>query len=150
VIVRAARPEDRPLVGRMIGEFMDYLDAIEPFERPAGLIDTLLDQGFGPDPVCSTLIAERDGKAIGYLAWHLGVWEIFRSLHVISLFVRDEARGSGAGRVLMDAAKDIARHHRATRLVWEVWNRNPGAVAFYRSIGGAVYDDNLRMSLVVD
>jgi len=134
----------------MVGEFMDYLDAIEPFVRADGLIDSLLDLSFGPDPVCATLIAERDGVSLGYLAYHLGVWESFRSLHVISLFVRAEARGSGAGRALMDAAKEIARRRRATRVVWEVWNKNPDAIDFYRSIGGEVYDDNLRMSLVVD
>lgn len=150
IIVRASRPEDRPVMVQMVGEFMAYLDAIEPFVRPAGLIDDLLDQSFGADPVCSTLVAERDGKAVGYLGWHLGIWEIFRTLHVISLFVRPEERGSGAGRALMDAAKDIARQNRATRIAWEVWDKNPRAITFYRSIGGEVYQDNLRMSLVVD
>ena len=149
ITVRAAEAADRAAVTRMLGEFIDYLDAIEPSDQAPDL-DNLMDQAFGPDPVCKVLIAERDGEPLGYLCHHPGIWEIYRALHVVSLFVRSTARGSGAGRVLMEAAKTIAREQGAKRLVWEVWNKNPKAVDFYRAIGGEVFEENLRMSLVVD
>jgi len=150
ITVRPAGPADRDAVGGMIGAFMDYLEAIEPHEGEAPSLDYLLDQSFGPAPVCATLIAEQDGTPVGYVGYHLGVWEIYRVVYVISLFVRAEARGSGAGRALVGATKAIARAHQAKRLVWEVWRKNPVAIDFYRSIGGEVHDDNLRMSLVVE
>jgi GNAT superfamily N-acetyltransferase len=133
----------------MLGEFIDYLDAIEPSEGEADL-DDLIDQAFGPNAVCKTLIAERDGAAVGYVSFHPGIWEIWRSIYVVSLFVRAEARGTGAGRALMDAVKDVARAEGAKRIVWEVWSKNPSAIAFYNSIGGTVFEENLRMSLEVE
>jgi GNAT superfamily N-acetyltransferase len=147
--VRSARTGDRAAVKRMLGEFVDYLDAIEPSEGEADL-DYLMDQAFGPDPVCKTLIAERDDQPVGYVSFHPGIWEIWRSIYIISLFVRAEARGTGAGRALMDAVKDIARAQQAKRLVWEVWSKNPLAIDFYKSIGGEVFEENLRMSLAVE
>ena len=50
----------------------------------------------------------------------------------------------------MDAAKAIAREQGATRLVWEVWSKNRRAIDFYKAIGGAVFEENLRMSLEVE
>jgi GNAT superfamily N-acetyltransferase len=149
ITVRPARSADRAAVTRMLGEFIAYLDAIEPGEGAAD-IDALVDQSFGPDPVCATLIAERDGDPIGYVGYHPGVWEIYRAIHVISLFVRPAARGTGAGLALMGAVKTIARERGAKRIVWEVWRKNPTAIAFYERIGGAGFDENLRMSLAVD
>ena len=149
ITVRTATAEDRAAVLTMLREFMDYLNAIEASEEHVDL-DTLVDQGFGPDPVCQTLIAERDGVPVGYVGFHPGVWEIHRSIYVVSLFVRAEARGTGAGRALMDTVKSIARAQQAKRVVWEVWRKNPSAIDFYRGIGAEAYDDNIRMSLVVD
>jgi GNAT superfamily N-acetyltransferase len=149
VTIRPAGAKDRPMIGRMLGEFIDYLDAIEPSDHATD-IDHLLDQSFGPDPVCKVLIAERDGAPLGYLSYHPGIWEIYRVLYVVSLFVRADARGSGAGRALMDAAKAVARDQGAERLVWEVWRMNPSAVDFYRRIGGEIFEENLRMSIGVD
>ncbi|HVM84438.1 MAG TPA: GNAT family N-acetyltransferase [Candidatus Binatia bacterium] len=152
--VRPARPDDRAAVGMMLAEFMDYLDAIEPMppspEARGALIEYLLDQGFGPDPVCATLIAEQDSEPVGYVSYHPGVWEIHRACYVISLFVRAVARGSGAGKALMQAVRELAAAQGARRVVWEVWNKNPSAIAFYESLGAEVYDENLRMSLKVE
>lgn len=149
ISVRRARAEDREVVARMLGEFVDYLNGIETSESPVDL-DRLMDQGFGPDPLCATLIAEQDGRAVGYVAFHSGVWEIYRAIHMVSLFVRPEARGAGAGRALVEAVRSVAREQRAERIVWEVWRKNPLAIEFYRAIGGEVFDDNLRMCLAVD
>jgi len=147
--IRPARPSDSDAVKQLLAEFVHYLDAIEPSEDDADL-DYLIDQAFGPDPVCKTLIAERDGVPVGYVSFHPGIWEIWRSVYVVSLFVSADARGSGAGRALMDAVKDVARAQAAKRIVWEVWSKNPLAIDFYKSIGGTVFEENLRMSLEVE
>ena len=149
ITIRAAVLADRAAVKHMLAEFIAYLNAIEPAEDAVDL-DYLLDQSFGPNPVCKTLIAEREGKPLGYVSFHPGVWEIYRTVYVISLFVRAEARGTGAGRALMDAVKAIAREQQAKRIVWEVWRKNPLAIEFYKGIGGEVFDENLLMSWVVD
>jgi GNAT superfamily N-acetyltransferase len=145
----ASGPADRAAVKRMLGEFIDYLSAIEPSDAAVDL-DDLLDLSFGPSPVCSTLLAEQDGAPVGYVGFHPGVWEVHRALYVISLFVSAEARGTGAGRALMEAVKAVAREQQARRVVWEVWRKNPLAIDFYRRLGAEVFDDNFRMSWVVE
>jgi GNAT superfamily N-acetyltransferase len=147
--VRPARAEDRAEVTRMLGAFVDYLNAIEASDEHVDL-DYLIDQGFGPAPVCKILIAENDGTPVGYVGYHPGIWEIYRAVYVVSLFVCTEARGTGAGRALMEAVRSIAGEQQAKRVVWEVWRRNPLAIDFYKSIGAEVFDDNLRMSWVVE
>jgi GNAT superfamily N-acetyltransferase len=147
--IRPAQAADRAAVTRLLGEFVDYLNAIEASGEPVDL-DALMELGFGPDPVCRILIAEQDGRPVGYVAFHPGIWEIYRAVYVISLFVHREARGTGAGRALMEAVKSVARDQNARRIVWEVWRKNPLAIEFYRGIGAEVFDDNFRMSWVVD
>ena len=149
ITVRPAGRDDSDAVKRLLAEFVDYLNAIEPSEDDADL-DYLIDQAFGSNPVCKTLIAERDGVPVGYVSFHPGIWEVWRSVYVISLFVSAAARGTGAGRALMDAVKDVARAQAAKRIVWEVWSKNPLAIDFYKSIGGEVFEENLRMSLEVE
>jgi GNAT superfamily N-acetyltransferase len=149
ITVRPAGAGDRAVVGCMLGEFIEYLNAIEASEEQIDL-DAVIDLGFGPAPVCKTLVAERDGMPVGYVSFHPGIWEIYRAIHVVSLFVRTEARGSGAGRALMDEVKAFAREQQAKRVVWEVWRKNPPAIDFYESIGAEVFEENLRMSLVVE
>jgi len=149
ITIRPARSGDREAVKRMLGEFIDYLNAIEPSETEADL-DDLIDLSFGSDPVCRTLIAQRGGQPVGYVSFHPGVWEIWRSIYVISLFVTADARGTGAGLALMNAVKDVAREQQAKRIVWEVWRKNPRAIDFNKAIGGEVFDEDLRMSLVVE
>lgn len=149
VKVRPAETRDRVTVTRMLGEFVDYLNAIEASEEDVDL-GALIEQGFGPTRVCEILIAERDGVAVGYVSYHPGIWEIYRAVYVVSLFVRPQARGHGSGRALMEAIKSIAREQQAKRVVWEVWRKNPLAIDFYKSIGAEVFDDNLRMSWVVE
>jgi ribosomal protein S18 acetylase RimI-like enzyme len=156
ITIRPARAEDRAHVSHLLGAFMDYLNAIEPGETPAApaeraaLIERLLDLGFGPRPVCATLVAERDGTVVGYVSHHPGVWEIYRAIYVISLYVDEAARGSGAGKALMDAVRDLARAEGAEVITWEVWSKNPAAIGFYERLGGRVYGENLRMSWMVE
>ena len=69
--VRPAGRDDREAVKQMLAEFIDYLNAIEPSEGEADL-DYLVDQSFGPDPVCKTLIAESGGRPVGYVGFHPG------------------------------------------------------------------------------
>ncbi len=141
VTIRPAGPDDSDAVKRMLAEFIDYLDAIEPSEGEADL-DYLIEQAFGPDPVCKTMIAECDGVPVGYVSFHPGIWEIWRSIYVISLFVSAAARGhrrrpgpDGRGQRRCPCAAP-------KRIVWEVWSKNPLAIDFYKSIGGEVFEEN--------
>ena len=57
------------------------------------------------------------------------------------LFVRPEARGRGAGRVLLSRLAAIAVERGCGRLEWAVLDWNESAIGFYRKLGAAPMDD---------
>lgn len=57
--------------------------------------------------------------------------------HVVSFWVRPDARGRGAGRALLDAAAGQARADGAARLTLWLVRGNDGPAAAYRSAGFA-------------
>jgi ribosomal protein S18 acetylase RimI-like enzyme len=146
ILIRAATNCDRPHLAAMLSDFADYLNAISPAEFDKQKIDYLVDLSLGSDPVCTTCLAERGGVPIGYVTFHPGIWEIYRAQYVVSLFVRPEARRSGAGTALMEKVRESGKNAGAERIVWFVWKKNPLAIEFYRGLGASVSDDNHLMA----
>lgn len=136
--VRNAQPGDLPAIEALWRSFNAYLDAIDdPENIDPALFARFEALCFGPDPVCTALLAESGGAPVGYLVYHWGVRldQVSRALFIADLFVSDTARGLGAGRALMDAARAIARTAGAQSLFWQVWNKNEKAIAFYTALG---------------
>lgn len=57
------------------------------------------------------------------------------------LFVREETRGAGLGRALVDAALERARARGCRRIQLDVNEANPAAVALYESAGFVTWFD---------
>lgn len=51
------------------------------------------------------------------------------------LYVRDEARGRGVGRALLDTVRTAAQELGCTRLEWTADTDNPTALGFYEALG---------------
>jgi GNAT superfamily N-acetyltransferase len=151
LLIRPARPGDRAALMAMLQEFSSYLQAINPEPSPqdewAGPAEKerCVALSFEADPVVATAIAEQGGRAVGYLAWHMGVFEIYKALFVAGLFVTKAARGGGVGRALMEEARRIATARGAEHVAWMVWRQNPAALAFYERLGAEIYDENMQM-----
>jgi GNAT superfamily N-acetyltransferase len=60
---------------------------------------------------------------------------------ICDLFVREEARRRGAGRLLMSAAMRHCRAIGGYGLMWSVFKPNTSAAAFYRRLGAKLIDD---------
>ncbi|MBI3943435.1 MAG: GNAT family N-acetyltransferase [Chloroflexi bacterium] len=142
-IVRAATAADAPAVGQLAQEFAAYL-------RDLGdMTDFQLDEaavrrdGFGPNPAFTGLVVEKDGQIVGYLLYHFGydTDRAMRLLHVVDLYVRQDARRSGIGRALMLAAADICRQAGGGVLFWSVFKPNKLAAEFYRRLGARYVSD---------
>lgn len=147
VHVRACTPADAGAVSALSREFVAYLrDLGDP--APGGVTaEAYLRDGFGERPAFTGLLAEIDGRTVGYLLYHEG-YDTDRGgrvLHVADLFVTGSARRAGAGRALMDAAAEVCRCAGGHALVWAVYPPNAAARAFYESLGGR-YSDDLLMS----
>ncbi len=93
------------------------------FER---LIDTSTDM-FG------ALALNDDGEAVGMVNWltHPGTWSRGQYVYLEDLFVSVNARGTGAGRALIEHVQTWAETAGATKVYWLTADSNKTAQQLY-------------------
>lgn len=148
MIIRPCLASDAAAIETMFGEFVAELRAIgdtTPYRFSAA---QYLRDGFGDDPAFRGLIAEDEASAAGYLLFSKTYEDDYvRGLHMVDLFVRPAARGTGVARMLMAAVADIARAEGAVRLTWSVYKGNDRARRFYERLGATTERDADVMSI---
>ena len=137
ITIRSATRDDADSVVKLELEFEDYLSSIGDTYPTSLDRNTYLEDGFGEDAAFSGLVAETGGNVIGYLLYHPGydVDRGGRTLHVIDLFVTEQARGKGVGRALMETTAEICREAGGVELIWAVFLKNKLAMTFYEKLG---------------
>ncbi|MGI4858544.1 MAG: GNAT family N-acetyltransferase [Janthinobacterium lividum] len=92
----------------------------------------------GYEPV-HCLIAESAGRVVGlaHYLFHRSTIRIGPSCYLQDLFVTETARGTGAGRALLEAASARAKAGGAMRLYWQTRNTNTAAMRLYDSLADA-------------
>ena len=80
------------------------------------------------------LLAASDGRPVG-LAWGRRSADSVTTVHVYQMWVDPAARGSGAGRMLLDAIVDWARGAGADRVALDVTRGNDAAERLYARAG---------------
>lgn len=129
-----------PAIVRFICELADYerLRAeVEIDER------ALAEHLFGPEPVCSALIAEDDGRPVGFALWFVSysTFKMRPCLWLEDLYVVPPARGRGHGKALLRHLARIAVERGYARFDWAVLEWNEPAIRFYREIGARMLTD---------
>jgi GNAT superfamily N-acetyltransferase len=143
--IRAATIEDVPLIRQMIVEFAT-------FERLAEYVtvteETLVRDGFGPSARFRTLLPEWDGKLAGYVIY-FPFYSSFQGpgLFLEDIYVREEFRGKGIGKLLMAEVAAIALREGLGAMRWEVLDWNLPAIGFYKKLGAELFDDWKEMIL---
>jgi len=133
--VRLADGGDAEAVATLLVAFRDHMGLTWP-SQDAFLtgVERLLD-----DPDTDYLLgfshADSPPHGVVQLRFRHGLWRAGADCLVEDVFVREEARGSGLGRALMDAAVARARERGARRMELDVNEANPAAVALYESLG---------------
>ena len=132
VLVRPAEPQDAAL----ICEFLWALAEQSELPAKVGVADVSR-LFFGAGPHVFSDIAMADGEAIGFSTWFYDV-DTFagaKGIHLEDLYVRPQARGSGAGLALMSALARRCRDEGLASLEWSVLPANASALAFYGHLG---------------
>jgi len=139
--IRPARPSDVPAVVSMVHELAEYERAPEQCHLTEDQLQAAL---FGPAPALFGHVAAGAEAAdpYGFALWFLNfsTWEGAHGIYLEDLFVRPQARGSGAGRALLAALAGICVDRGYRRLDWWVLHWNP-AREFYAGIGAAAMDE---------
>ena len=138
--IRPATPADVPT---MLG-FVRDLAAFEKAPDAVQATEPMLhDALFGPQPAAEALVADLDGRAVGFAIFYLtfSTWTGKRGIWLDALYITPEARGQGAGAALLKALAGIAIDRGYARFEWWVLDWNTPAIDFYRAKGAIAQDE---------
>jgi len=133
VLVRPAVRADATIILDLIRELARFERAEESVHATVADLER---DGWGDTPRFEALIAEIDGDPVGFALYfhNYSTWEGRAGIFLEDLYVRPEARRSGAGRRLMARLARLAVERRCARLDFSVLDWNP-ARQFYESLG---------------
>ena len=140
MIIRTATESDLPLI-------LTFIRALAVYERLEDRVvateEVLRESLFGARPYAETLIAEDDGKPVGFaIFFHNFSTFIGRpGIYLEDLFVNPDARGRGYGKALLARLAAIAKERNCGRLEWSVLDWNEPSIKFYKSLGAVPLDD---------
>ncbi|MFH9128117.1 cyclophane-containing RiPP N-acetyltransferase HaaN [Streptomyces griseoaurantiacus] len=144
--IRPAGKGDTAALATLIEEIERFYGAtaIQPFEERRAQVEEAL---FSSPPLASALVVEDErGELVGLAAYSF-LWPAAGSSHSLflkELYVRDSLRRQGVGARLMAELRTIAAARPGcSRVEWMTDRNNPGARAFYRSLGFAELDGKI-------
>lgn len=130
-LVRPLRLEDEPAWRRLWAGYLAFYRTTLPDEATDALFRRLIrgEPHFG-------LIAERDGESIGIVHClpHASTWSLEGYCYLEDLFVDPEARGTGAGRALIEAVYAEADKRGLSRVYWHTQENNARARRLYDTV----------------
>ncbi len=140
VHIRFATRDDVPV----IAELIRGLARFEKLEHEVVMTEELLAASlFGKRPYAEVLLAEDDGRAVGFaLFFHNFSTFLGRpGIYLEDLFVLPEQRGLGVGRMLLVRLARLAVERGCGRLEWAVLDWNRDAIGFYERLGARPNSD---------
>jgi len=138
--IRRAALADVPLILSFIRELAVYERLEHEVVATEADVHVAL---FGPRPHAEVALACLDGSPVGF-ALYFHTFSTFvgkPGIYLEDLFVRPEARGLGAGRLLFAYLAKTARERGCARLDWAVLDWNEPSIAFYRGLGAIAQGD---------
>lgn len=112
-----------------------YLDFYEaPFSEQA--TQTVWDRFHSPDEPMVALGAFENDVLVGIVHYilHRSTWTVEDYCYLQDLFTREDARGRGVGRTLIEAVCERAKEGGAGRVYWLTQESNETARALYDSV----------------
>ena len=140
LVIRAASTFDVPTILRFIKELAEYEKA--PREVTATEAD-LQCSLFGARPAAEAVIAEFDGKPVGFAVFfhNFSTWKGKPGLYLEDLYVQPQMRGRGFGKQLLAHLAGVAKDRGCARFEWWVLDWNKPAIDFYQSLGAQFMDE---------
>lgn len=140
ISIRSARPEDVPLVARLIRALADYERLAHECEADEALLGEHL---FGERRYAEVVVASCDGVPAGFaLFFHNYSTFLTRpGIYLEDLFVVPQMRGLGIGRALLSHLAALAVERGCGRLEWAVLTWNDPAIGFYERLGAVRMED---------
>jgi GNAT superfamily N-acetyltransferase len=140
-IVWRAEHHEAEAVGQLLVEFRNHLGVDWPSDNAflAG-VDRLIE-----DPNTAFLLGAPDADSppagVAQVRFRYGIWWAAEDCLLEDLFVREDARGAGLGRALVEQVIELARQRGCRRVELDANEDNAAALALYRAFGFDAQDD---------
>ena len=127
-----AAPEEAPVVAALLGGFRDHLGYDAPDDAS---LEASVERIIARDDAEYLLAGADEAVGVAQVRYRWSVWWATEDCWLEDLYVRDEARGSGVGRLLTEEVLRRAAERGCARVELDVNTENPPALALYRSLG---------------
>lgn len=138
--IRPATPADTGAIFALAYELAEFEKLTHIF---AATEDGLRDALFGARPSIEALVAENEGRIVGYALFFHNYSSFVgkRGLYLEDVYVQPSQRGSGLGTALLRRLAALAVERRCGRFEWTVLDWNQPAISFYEKMGATVMPD---------
>jgi GNAT superfamily N-acetyltransferase len=145
VIIRPGTATDVPAAFALVQELALFEKAPHEVENTA---QQMVKDGFGENPIFGFLVAELENQIVGisFYYFRYSTWKGKR-LYLEDLFVTEQYRGKGIGKLLFDATIEIARTSNCNGMSWQVLDWNTPAIDFYNKYGAQLDAEWVNCSL---
>lgn len=139
LLIRFAKPQDAEIIHHFICELAAYEKALEEVKiTPQTLREEL--EAEHPPFVC--LIAEVEGQSVGFaLAYRSFSTWTGKNLYVEDIFVMEEFRKKGIGKMFMQRFARLCSEHDFARLEWSTLDWNEPTITFNHSLVAVPLDE---------
>jgi len=134
VRIRALAPSDRAAWGALWKGYLDYYEV----ELPPEMYDIAFNRMLsGSEHEYHGLVVEQDGALIGlaHYLFHRHGWKVEPVIYLQDLYVRDTARGTGAGRALIEAVYAAGDAAGCPTVYWLTQDFNKNGRRLYDRVG---------------
>ncbi len=137
----------RPATERDVPTILGLIRGIAEYERLSHEVEAtealLREHGFGRRPVYEAVLAERDGRAVGFALYFFSfsTFKARPTLYLEDLFVIPAERRGGIGSHLLTRLAQIAVERDCGRMEWSVLDWNTPARDLYFKLGAKSMDE---------
>lgn len=136
--IRMINKNDFPQLLELIREFAVFQKSTEKMQNT-------LEKMQSEEKYIQGLAAFHQNTMIGYLIYFDAYFSWSgHALYMDDLYVKEEFRGQGTGRCLIQALIDQAKKRGCVKLHWQVSSWNQKAIDFYKSLGAEI--DNIELN----
>ena len=131
--IRKARIDDVPAIYDLVKELALFEKAPD---EVSSSFDDFIQNGFQENPIFASNLIFFEGKLAGFALWYFrfSTWKGKR-LYLEDLYIKEEFRSLGLGKMLLDETVLEAKRTRCTGMMWQVLDWNEPAIQYYSKYG---------------
>lgn len=137
--IRKASVDDLSLLLNFIRQLAKY----EKLEDEVTATEERLKETLFQNMFAHVLFIEEKSKPVGFALYFFNYSTFLAKpgIYLEDLYVKEEHRGKGYGRMLLKYLAQVAVENKCGRLEWSVLDWNTPAIKFYESVGAKAMDE---------